>query len=218
MYTLFSVAAIVLMMTGTTLAESTNLIKNPSFEIAGTSDDAPGNWTPASPDAVLCPLFQRVNTHARTGKFAACIRSPGGYRFGYLYQDVPVTAGKTYEVVVRYRCEGIDNPNRCVLVNLVWGATGFNDGFVSHWEKVGDWYEGRQKFPHRIGTVLRVMLLLRIEGPGTVFFDDIEVRQTEPITRRVAKIASCPVLPSQADRIERANTLAGFIAKAAAVG
>ena len=68
---------------------------------------------------------------------------------GYLYQDVPVTAGKTYEFVVRYRCEGIDNPNRCVLVHLVWGGTGWNDNFIAHWTADGEWFEGRQKFGTR---------------------------------------------------------------------
>ena len=151
----------------------------------------------------------------RSGKYAACIRSPGNYRFGYLYQDVPVSAGKTYEVVARYRCQGIDNPNRCVLVNVVWGQEGFNDEFVGHWSKAGDWFEGRQKFTHRGGKLLRVMLLLRIDGPGAVFFDDVEVRETTPIARRVAKVASCPVMPSQTDKVERAEFLVPFVVKAA---
>jgi predicted amidohydrolase len=212
----FQVMIVVLSTAGATAAESVNLIKNPSFEAAGGRDGVPADWMAASPDTALRPVFQRVAGCARSGKYAACIRSPGNYRFGYLYQDVPVSAGKTYEVVARYRCQGIDNPNRCVLVNLVWGCEGHNDEFVGHWSNTGDWYEGRQKFAHRGGTKLRVMLLLRIEGPGAVFFDDVEVRETTPIARRVAKVASCPVMPSQIKTVERANFLVPFIAKAAA--
>ena len=215
MYTSLQIAFVVLSMAGSPAAESANLVKNPSFEVAGPQEGVPADWMAASPDAALRPVFERVDTHARNGRHAACIRSPGEYRFGYLYQDVPVAAGKTYEVVARYRCEGIDNPNRCVLVNLVWGGKGSNDEFISHWRKAGDWFEGRQKFAYRGGTVLRLMLVLRIEGPGAVFFDDVEVRETTPNPRRTAKVASCPLLPSQADRVERAKALVPQIAKAA---
>ncbi len=130
MYASMQIALVVLSMAGTPAAESANLVKNPSFEIAGKQDGVPADWTAAAPDAALAADLPSVSTPARTASYAACIRSPGDYRFGYLYQDVPVAAGKTYEVVVRYRCEGIDNPNRCVLVNLVWGGKGWNDKFL----------------------------------------------------------------------------------------
>jgi len=215
MRAVLSIVIVVMATAGAAVGESVNLIKNPGFEAVGR-DGLPADWTAASPDAVLRPIFQCSDRCARSGKHAACIRSPGNYRFGYLYQDVPVSAGKTYEVVARYRAEGIDNPNRCVLVNLVWGQQGFNDEFLAHWVKNGDWFEGRQRFAYRGGKMLRVMLLLRMEGAGAVFFDDIEIRQTTPLARRVAKVASCPVMPSQTDTVERANSLVPFIARAAA--
>ena len=90
----------------------------------------------------------------------------------------------------------------------MWGQQGFNDEFLAHWVKKGDWFEGRQKFAYRGGKMLRVMLLLRMEGAGAVFFDDVEARETTPIARRVAKVASCPVMPLQKDTV-RAGQLAG---------
>ena len=133
----FPVVIGVLLTAGAAAAKSANLIENPSFEAAGDCDGVPADWKASSPDAAMRPIFQRKEGCARSGKYAACIRSPGNYRFGYLYQDVPVSAGKTYEVVAHYRCQGIDNPNRCVLVNLVWGQQGFNDEFLAHWVKTG---------------------------------------------------------------------------------
>lgn len=206
---------IVLLMAAIAAAQSPNLIENPGFEVDADDDGVPDGWTFACPYDAVRPSVQRVKTHARSGDFAACLRSEGDYRFGYLYQDVPVASAKTYEVVVRYRCEGIDNPNRCVLVDLVWGATGWNDSFVSHWEKAGEWFEGRQKFSHRGGSVLRVLLMLRIQGPGAVFFDDVRVHQTEPNPRRVVKVAGYPVIPPESDKMARAKALVPAIAKAA---
>jgi predicted amidohydrolase len=197
-------------------APGDNLVANPGFEAASSRDGVPDRWTAGAPSDALRPIFQQVASGLRSGQRAACIRSAGGYRLGYLFQDVPVEEGRTYEVVVRYRCEGIDNPNRCVLVDLVWGAEGWNDAFVSHWEKSGEWFEGRQRLPNRGGKSLRVHLLLRIDGPGAVFFDDVEVRQAKLMPPRTVKVASYSEIPKGDDSAALARALAPVIAKAAA--
>ena len=102
MRAVLSLVIVVLATAVVAAAESANLIKNSSFETVG-HDGLPADWTAFSPDTALRPIFQCTEGFARSGKHAACIRSPGNYRFGYLYQDVPVSAGKTYEVVARYR-------------------------------------------------------------------------------------------------------------------
>ncbi len=219
MNALIHVLLLSISLTGVAGAESPNLVTNPGFEIDEDRDGVPDDWTAVSPSDVLRPAFTHVKGPVRTGGFAACLRSEGGYRFGYFCQDVPVAAGKTYEVVVRYRCRDIDNPNRCVLVHLVWGGTGWNDGFIAHWKKAGEWFEGRQKFAHRAGNIVRVMLMLRIDGPGSVYFEDVEIRETTPNPRRVAKVASYSVLHKEiADRVARAKAYVPHIEKAAQAG
>ena len=101
-----------LMMASATLAAAAappNLVKNPGFEIDADRDGIPDNWTPASPSDVLRPTFTRTNAEVRTGAYAACLRSPGRYRFGYLYQDIPVYGPKAFQLTHHYRthlCRG----------------------------------------------------------------------------------------------------------------
>jgi predicted amidohydrolase len=209
---------------------SDNLVANPGFEEDRDRDGWPDGWKSTSPDEVLRPVFERETGGVRSGQSAMAIRAASDrgathtssngavplYKFGYVYQDVPVEKGATYEFIVRCRTEGLDNPNRSVLVNLVWGGEGHYDNFLSEWTARGDWLEGRQKFRHRHGDVVRLMLMFRHEGTGGVVFDDIEVRRAEPDAPRVARVASYPALPKgQKDNPRaRAEQLVPHIARA----
>lgn len=197
-----------------------NLVVNPGFEDDRDRDGRPDGWTVASPDPKLQPQVKQATDAVRNGSAALSVQAGDGaaYTFGYAYQDVPVKPNETYEFVVRCRTVGIDNPNRSVLVNLVWGGEGYSDNFISEWTSRGDWIEGRQKFRHRKGTVVRLMLLLRHEGAGTVVFDDIEVRQAQSDPPRLVKVAAFPAMPTGDDRKERAEKLLAPIEQAKKAG
>jgi len=194
--------------------EAANLLRNPGFELEG-HDGLPDGWTLAAPYDTVRPQAARTQSRVRSGRYALRLESPGGYRFGYCYQDVSVASGKTYELVVRYRCEGIDNPNRCVLVDVLRGTEGWDTIFISDWKQAGAWFEGRQRFTQSTAKTARVRLFLRIDGRGAVVFDDLELRLSTPRPPRMAKVASYAEIPPETDPQRRALALVPAIAQAA---
>jgi hypothetical protein len=193
---------------------SANLLHDPSFEQEG-SEGLPDGWKLAAPYDAVRPQAARTQSPVRSGRYALRLQSTAGYRFGYCYQDVPLTPGKTYELVVRYRCEGIDNPNRCVLVDVLRGKEGWDTIFVPNWKQTGAWFEGRQKFVQTAAKTARVRLFLRVNGPGAVIFDDLELRESTPDRPRMAKVASYAEIPTDGDSQRRAQALVPAIARAA---
>ena len=197
------------------VAESVNLVKNPSFEIAGKQDDAAADWTAAAPDAALRRSSNAL-TSAPEREATPPVSAPREI-------TVLATSIRTYRWLQERHTRSwfaIGARASTIPTAACWSTwCGAEKAGTTGSSPIGrrpvSGSRGGRSFTCPGGAVLRVMLLLRIEGPGAVYFDDVEVRETKPPPRRVAKVASCPVLPTQADRIERANSLVARIAKAA---
>lgn len=153
--------------------------------VAGGALPAP--WEAVCPNRALAPLFSAGES--RHGTPALVARGNGRREcFGYLRHPVQLEAGKTYNLRVRLRYDGLEDLHHH-LVHMVF-APGYNDGIFSfRSEKDGTVTgEGRFAGPDKPMDA-EVRLYFRFSPHGQVWWEHVSLEECEPIPPRLVKVA-----------------------------
>src|SRR5262249_27542491 len=152
-----------------------NLIDNGHFEASETAE-LPDGWTVVAPNQALGPQFALVRDSGGTRLSAA-----GNGRdecFGFIKHPVRLEGGKTYRLRVRFKVQGLEDPNRH-LVHAIFGH-GFNEG-IFEYRREGEWIIGERSFTGPTGDVnADLRLCFRYSADGKVVWDWVSLQDREP--------------------------------------
>jgi len=147
----------------------------------------------------------------RTGECSAVARGGGNpLCFGKWGQVIPIQGGKWYRVRVVFRHENIEDVNLHVLIALVWKVgekpnVSCPTDHIEHFTESPDgWTVGEQVFraPDQ-ASALDLELYLRLTANGTVWWDEVEVRETAPVPPRLVRLATMKWRPAYPSTLER---------------
>lgn len=162
-------------------AQNTNLLRNPGFEL-GLFDGWKGNAKNPT-----------ITTEAHTGTKALKL-PPWSGSFEYVYQDIPVTAGKVYTISAWIKQTITAGKGTSYLYyqyyntpTMTTGTRLLHSQFVEYLENNFDWTLSKVVSVAPDGAAMLRVMLSAAGGPTTVldgFFDDVTVIEGEYITNR----------------------------------
>lgn len=151
-----------------------NMLKNPGFETAAGTKPADWLFTEAPGEENAVSLD---NAQFRTGKFGAKISHQNTASYSQIRQNIELKPDTDYVASVWVRGENVTLAEKGLGVKLFLGK---KDGGTL---KASDMYKGtfawkKISLPFNSGsqTMMTVILYLH-QGSGTVWFDDVEVRE-----------------------------------------
>ncbi len=186
----------------------------------GPSTSAPAGWTTAAPRDEIRPAFEYAPGGGADGSGCFIIRADDRLGLdGYWTRKFPLSGGKWYRVMARYKARGVQVPRRSIVMKLDWedardrsvpldeptvagylkGSTGTAE--TEHpttrgvdaqgWTEVSDIYQA----PSR-ATQAKVELHLQWERNAEVRWSGISVAEVPPPAPRKVRLATVHFKPS----------------------
>ena len=126
---------------------------------------------------------------------------------GNTASDSAFLSKKSYQIDCYFKTSGMENPEKNIRIKINWldnkGGNIFTE-FVSRYRKEGEWYHAEQKLTAPRNTAnLSLELILQWSDSGTVWWDDVSVREVQPDNRRKIKVAASndkPLKPSTTEK------------------
>jgi predicted amidohydrolase len=218
-----------------------NLVPNAGFEVSDKTG-MPDGWTYSAPREEISPVFSIDNTVSRSGKNSAMIRaagSPGTYglwsvRFtgteGKRSDFKPLNTmpdslflgGRTYLVGCYYRTSGID-AGKHVRIKVTWTDTNGNElltEFLKGSSEKDGWLHTSGIRTAPLNTAgISISLILQWTDKGTVWWDDIYVREAPAPQPRPVNLAAASSRPGYKSTTEKnLEFYSDVIAKAGKAG
>ncbi|MEO8962260.1 MAG: carbon-nitrogen hydrolase family protein [Ginsengibacter sp.] len=163
---------------------------NAGFEESATT---PEDWAVTGPVSTMMPAITIDGQIRYSGNYALRMTSKNPNCNGRVAQTINVAGGKTYIFSVSYRSEGIRSANKSILAKITWFKGKENIGYHYLSEKTkgrDDWFLISQKIqalPQ--ATSLEISLEFRW-SMGSVWWDDVSIKETAAISPRNVKIGT----------------------------
>ena len=153
---------------------------------SGAVGSLPSEWSALDRKQGNGPAFELVEMPGATGGKALMARGNGRPDcHGYVQRKVHLSGG-TYRYRVRFKIDGIEDVNRCLMHGLFGD---FNHGIFEYRKEPDGWIVGENRIIGRPGGDSMVRLTFRFSAEGTVWWDHVLLEQIDPIPPRLVKIA-----------------------------
>ncbi len=202
--------------------EARNLVENPGFEILDAASGFPESWHTAAPRTELAPAFALDSSVSHSGSHSARIASNGspgslGYwtttvrgiqpgagaevddMTGLTMRGEDFLSNASYRVACFFRTRGIESPAKNIWIRVTWldgkGREVFTE-LLSKIVKEGEWYRAEQVLTApRPARGLSLQLALQWTATGTVWWDDVSVKEARPPAHRRIRVATVSYQP-----------------------